>query len=163
MLKYLRIAVTALSVTVCVVLTVLWVRSYGHFDWLGGLILTPRGKEFQVNYGCLIESANGAVVVVYAGNLRASLMLVATSAGSSPALSSLRVTGDEDESASNGFRAKIYPTGMWRASSPHWFLALITGTAAAVPWIKWRFSLRTLLVAMALVAIVLGMVIYLAR
>ena len=158
--RYIRISVTALSLTACVLVVALWVRSYGQYDWLGGLILNPRGDEFQVKYGCLIESANGAVVVVYAGNLRASLMLLATSAGSSPALTNPRVTGDEGESAWNGFRAKIYPsTGMFRASSPHWFLALFAGTAAAAPWIKWRFSLRTLLIATTLVAVGLAIIV----
>ena len=32
MLKYLRIAVTALSLTGCVLLVALWVRSYSRFD-----------------------------------------------------------------------------------------------------------------------------------
>jgi hypothetical protein len=34
MLKYLRIAVTALSLTVCVLLIALWVRSYQPMDWI---------------------------------------------------------------------------------------------------------------------------------
>jgi hypothetical protein len=36
MLKYVRIAVTALSLTACVLLVALWVRSYWHFDYPEG-------------------------------------------------------------------------------------------------------------------------------
>ena len=37
-----------------------------------------------------------------------------------------------------------------------WFLVLFTGTLAAVPWIKWRFNLRTMLIGITIVALVLG-------
>jgi hypothetical protein len=46
---------------------------------------------------------------------------------------------------------------------PHWFPFVITATVAAAPWIRWRFSLRTLLIAMTLVAVVLGTLVWLSR
>jgi len=49
---------------------------------------------------------------------------------------------------------------------PHWFLIALSATFAAVPWIrqlKLRFSLRTLLVATTLIAVVLGLITYAAR
>jgi hypothetical protein len=47
---------------------------------------------------------------------------------------------------------------------PHWFLVLVTTAAAFTPWIlrKNRFSLRTLLIATTLVAVVLGLAIWAA-
>jgi hypothetical protein len=41
---------------------------------------------------------------------------------------------------------------------PHWFLVLLTGALAALPWIKrpYRFSFRTLLIAMTVLAVFLG-------
>jgi hypothetical protein len=39
---------------------------------------------------------------------------------------------------------------------PHWFTILLTATVAALPWFKWQFSLRTLLIATTLVAVALG-------
>jgi hypothetical protein len=42
---------------------------------------------------------------------------------------------------------------------PHWFLVFLFTTFAVLPWIrqlKWRYSLRTLLIATTLVAVVLG-------
>jgi hypothetical protein len=50
---------------------------------------------------------------------------------------------------------------------PHYFLMLVTGIAAALPWLvrrwRWRFSLRTLLIATTLVAVVLGLVVWASR
>jgi hypothetical protein len=42
------------------------------------------------------------------------------------------------------------------AQAPHWVLAAVTAIAASVPWMTRRFKLRTLLFAITLVAIALG-------
>jgi hypothetical protein len=50
--------------------------------------------------------------------------------------------------------------------APHWFFVLITTALAAFVWIrhlKWRFSLRTLLIAVTLLSIGLGTVVYLLK
>jgi hypothetical protein len=39
---------------------------------------------------------------------------------------------------------------------PHWFAAVFAAALAGAPWIRLRFSLRTLLVATTLVAVTLG-------
>jgi hypothetical protein len=46
---------------------------------------------------------------------------------------------------------------------PHWFLVLLSAAFATAPWIRWRFSLRTLLIATTLVAVVLGLIVWAAR
>jgi hypothetical protein len=46
---------------------------------------------------------------------------------------------------------------------PHWFAILIAGAVAVATWIRWRFSIRTLLIATTLVAVVLGAVVYAIR
>ena len=43
---------------------------------------------------------------------------------------------------------------------PHWVPLLLAATLAAASWIRWRFSLRTLLIGMTLVAVLLGAVIW---
>jgi hypothetical protein len=45
---------------------------------------------------------------------------------------------------------------------PYWFPVLILAAMAAFPWIRWskRFSLRTLLIAMTVVAALLGAVVW---
>jgi hypothetical protein len=43
---------------------------------------------------------------------------------------------------------------------PDWFLMLISIVFAAVPWLRWRFSVRSLLIAITLVAVVLGLIVW---
>ena len=46
--------------------------------------------------------------------------------------------------------------------TPHWLPALLSATLAVIPWvgsIPYRFSLRTLLIATTLVAVVLGLIV----
>ena len=40
--RYLRIAVTALCLTVCVLLVALWVRSYWRMDWASSWLTSNR-------------------------------------------------------------------------------------------------------------------------
>ena len=48
---------------------------------------------------------------------------------------------------------------------PHWFVAVLLATPATLPWVfcrfRPRFSLRALLIAMTLVAVVLGLIVLL--
>jgi hypothetical protein len=46
---------------------------------------------------------------------------------------------------------------------PHWHLVVISAALAVLPWMRWRFSLRTLLIATTLVAVVLGLIAYATR
>jgi hypothetical protein len=46
---------------------------------------------------------------------------------------------------------------------PYWFLTLLFAATAGLPWIRWRFTLRTLLIATTLVAVLLGLIAYSAR
>jgi hypothetical protein len=50
-------------------------------------------------------------------------------------------------------------------SVPIWLLAALAATIGAIPWIRWskRFTLRALLITMALVAVVSGLIICVAR
>ena len=50
-----------------------------------------------------------------------------------------------------------------RVTIPSWLLVLFSGILAAVPWFRWRFSLRTLLIATTLTAVVLGLVVWMVR
>jgi hypothetical protein len=46
---------------------------------------------------------------------------------------------------------------------PHWFVLCVAITLAAVPWIRWQYSMQTLLIVIALVAIVLGAMVIVGR
>jgi hypothetical protein len=39
---------------------------------------------------------------------------------------------------------------------PYWFLVGLCAVVAAAPWLRWRFSLRTLLIAITILALALG-------
>jgi hypothetical protein len=45
----------------------------------------------------------------------------------------------------------------------HWFAVCVVAAIGSLSWIRLRFSLRTLLIATTLVAIVLGLIVYAAR
>jgi hypothetical protein len=44
-----------------------------------------------------------------------------------------------------------------------WPILVIASTLATFPWIRWRFSLRTLLIATTLVAVALGLIVWASR
>jgi len=49
---------------------------------------------------------------------------------------------------------------------PQWHVAAVLALLSGLPWVdklKWRFSLRTLLIATTLVAVVLGLIVWLSR
>jgi hypothetical protein len=48
-------------------------------------------------------------------------------------------------------------------SIPYWLLVLTATSLTAAPWFRWRFSLKMLLVAMTMVAVVLGLLVYFGR
>jgi hypothetical protein len=65
-----------------------------------------------------------------------------------------------------GFSFRWESTSFWYVQIPYWFLAISFTVFAALPWarsIQWRFSLRTLLIATTLVAVVLGTIVYATR
>src|SRR3954454_25406500 len=161
--RKLRIAWSATCLVACGLLIVLWVRSYWRYDWSGGIIVAPTNGKLYGTSGCLFESANGVVAVVYVGNVWQSLSYL-SSLGSSSAEPNLRVIKDDDaESAYWGFRGKVSPNGVFRGSAPIWFFVVASDTFAALPWFRWRFALRTLLIATTLVAVALGLAVYVGK
>jgi hypothetical protein len=46
---------------------------------------------------------------------------------------------------------------------PYWLPVALTAALASAPWVRWRFSLRTLLIATSLLALLLGLVVYASR
>ena len=144
-MKYrkLRIAWSVAWGIAGLLLFALWVRSYW---WLDALVV-PRsaGRSLGVvsDYGTLA-----------AGDADSTFMGAAWPVG----FSSARTATNE----SGGFAFHSEPREQY-VRSPHWFVVLIAVALTANPWIPWRFSLRTLLIAMTVAAIGLGLVVYLSR
>ena len=143
MLKHLRIAVTALSLTACVLLIALWVRTYSSIEVI-------RGKA--AGYPYLMESSGGGArfVLYKVGKLSNTWSVESRE-------------NVKREGPTIGFDW-MFNTKRFMLGSPYWFLILSGIGMAMVPWLPWfrRFSLRTLLLAMTLVAVGMGAVIYLS-
>jgi hypothetical protein len=144
--RKLRIAVTVLSLAACLLLSALWVRSY----WVIESIINKRTASSETTF-----------------------IMIATDHGT---LSYSRVTLPTNKSFTDGWH---YERGRPEFTSKHrwsWiryknntliirfptlFPAVILYAVAAIPWLDWkrRFSLRTLLIATTLFAVVLGIVV----
>ena len=141
MLKYLRIAVTALSLTACVLLIALWVRSYWVQDVVWGWF--PFPGYLQINSSC--------------GDIK----LIAN-AEKQEAMWQYNSRAPEARGWHWFFKLEQHPRfGWWLdITIPHWSLLLALAGFTASLWVSWsrRFSLRTLLIATTLVAVALGVV-----
>jgi hypothetical protein len=139
-LKYLRIAVTALNLTACVLLFVLWLRSYTCHDGVWG--------RFSDAQGFHLSSHEGRVQLALMQNLGIVHWRI--------------VCGEPIDRVGppDYFPAFEFPRasfGLYFAV-PHWALVGCTTVTAAIVF-KRRFSVRTLLIATTLVAVALGIVI----
>jgi len=157
MLKSLRIAVTALSLTACVLLSVLWVRSYWWTDTVAGPLSETKRLVIGSVTGWLqfrLDDRKGEPVNMTRWRLKSD---------------SLQRLYDQIRALHKG--ARIQPIGETAHFGmngdtffmPYWFPVLVTCIMAAALGI-WRrcrlsFSLRTLLIATTLVAVVLGIVV----
>jgi hypothetical protein len=141
MLKYLRISVTALSLTVCVLLIALWMRSYRVNEVKA---FTVAGTRFHV------QSLLGRVVLGRASN---------SVTFRQPVTDSLREGANKRDNilGFSYYRARFGDLVSVRI--PIWFLATTFAALSILPWIPrrmWRFRLRTLLITVTLIATMLG-------
>jgi hypothetical protein len=152
MLKYLRITVTALSLTACVLLVALWVRSYYTID------------VFQYR----ISAQHVFGIGSHSGQCNASKFLSNVWPKTwgyfhHEVVSPLETDTDVAFDLSPVLIVQRWGPNNITIFSPHWLVASLFMVIAAVTGLRWRFSLRTLLIATTLVAVTLGVVIYLAR
>ena len=148
--RKLRIAFSATCLIACVLLIVLWVRSY-----------PPNGDQSSVR-GIFCYSSQGTIIT-----LKPNISWAANPDYSVNDLGNdmnLVVTIEPHDSPI-GFYAAWPSASEWVVQVPHWFLVLIFAALAAAPWIRWskRFTLRTLLIATTLIAVVLGAIAYAVR
>jgi hypothetical protein len=137
------------SAIACVLPIALWVRSYTKNDRITlGFVPGP---------GYIFDSINGELSVARSKTI-AGGMSQGWSAWTYPSDPSEypRAWHPYPSTEILGFRF-----GKFFVAMPHWFPAAAAVTVAAVPWLRWRFSLRTLLIATTLVAVVLGLAVWL--
>jgi hypothetical protein len=143
-LRCLRIAVTALGLTACVLLIVLWVRSRNRMDYLRGDIL----KHHRINAVSQPGQIIMADTVLPPGVRPLPLQVGGGSTANIPGLRSWQFNVITDPAAAPGVFVSV----------PHWFPVVVAAALAALPWLPGCFSLRTLLIATTLVAVGLGLI-----
>src|SRR5687768_11764356 len=137
--RYLRIAVTMLSLTACVLLIALWVRSNWYLDEFWIPLPYSRALGF-------ISVANCGSIGLQRREPDPSVYIIGYS------------STDDWQSEAGIFRgfSAVSESDVFYLNAPYWFLVMLF---AIVPWLPWRFSLRTLLIATTLVAVGLGVLI----
>ena len=122
-------------------------------------------SHYRVDLATYIHSNN---IVLHANSLWGRFMLVVTP------ISIIDAGGIQSYAINQSIRINELPNSFLGfcfyhgqnstiAVIPYWSAALLTGTLTAAPWIPRRFSLRTLLIATTLVAMVLGLIVILSR
>jgi hypothetical protein len=160
--RKLRIAFSAFFALLTALLVVLWVRSYfttDAFHW--------RNQNYS--FGCV--SAYGEVGIGTSDaqdwvwpphqNVFVQSSAMPNSWEPNPRHPYLSLVG---------FRLRNYLVAgpaavMFEFSFPYWFVVLLSPMFAVIPWICWstRFTLRTLLIAVTVFAVVMGFVIALSK
>jgi hypothetical protein len=145
-LRYLRITWTVFCGIACVLLCVLWVRSY--FIWDQGY------KRLSPHCALWVWSGIGHFHIGFK-NLSVASQYKMQHGGISKEA--------RDYVDSLPWYLKVTSVGGFGIVTTYWPPTLLFGALAASPWIqrKWRFSLRTLLIATTLVALVLGLIVWL--
>lgn len=133
----LRIAWTAVFGILCVLLVLLWVRSHlGGYEWAGYVL--PNRIVFLTTYP--------GEFVFY---------------------SYPPIKGNSDSSCGFTVRHLVYVTLIGgehiRIQLPSWIAVILSAFVGTVPWLRWRFSLRTLLIATTAIALLLGFIVWSIR
>jgi hypothetical protein len=150
MLRRVRIAVSIICAFACVALIALRIRSYDTNDIVSRVDSTGQLMT--------IGSDAGRIYVIHRTSFAA------------PVVSSLR--------QAHGWKLSTVPSRPTAATRksfewvsgalqeimfPDWFVLLSLISIGVVPWLKWRYSLRTMLIATTVAAIVLGAIVWLSR
>jgi hypothetical protein len=141
-LRYLRILWAVFGGLACVLLITFWIRSYWRADFCEGSIRSHWLK---------VESFGGQFVIKHYFFEAFGL-----------SFSSYPI----EEIVSKEFMTvrglPKFELGPSLLLLPYWFLVLSCAVGTAVPWYSYRFSLRTLLIATALVAVALVLIVVLS-
>lgn len=144
-----RIAVSVFFGLLTVVWSVLWAASYlGHASFMGRL---PNGSFSTQSY---LGSA-----VLYIGPSLLPWRFGYYHPEETPEIHTKYHTGAH-------FVFQLDMTSeVRRVRIPHWFAVIVCGILTVIPWLpsSSRFSLRSLLIATTLVAVVLGFIVYVLR
>jgi hypothetical protein len=145
--RRIRIAASVSFGVLTVAMCLLWVRSY--WGLLGSEVLVTPGFRYRV------ASVEGSAFLFRQGRFISGAEFMLDDPYSAPIAELTARTrlgvGCFSDVASSG------------VSVAYWLLVPLAIVAAVMPWAGWRFSLRTLLIATTLVAVVLGLAVWAGR
>ena len=155
----LRIAASAVCLLLCVVLCVLWVRSYWRYDY-------PEGHVGEMRFRLRAASGNMRLDLGWWGTSpkwewRSRIIEEGHSIGLNPGNSDRGI--NFETSFFNVSFSKL--TDRFFVWTPLWLPTSLAALLAAAPWIitSIQFSMRTLLIVTTLIAVLLGAVVIAAR
>ena len=156
LIRGLRFAVRAVCGILCLLLIVLWVHSYWYRDLAFG-----RHPVWGLTY---VVSRQGKIS--WYARISDPPRDSARWEVSSTLPEHAGTTGNDGVMPEGDFARSFMFVNLPSARAvvlPYWFLVAITLSLAAAPWIRWskRFSLRTLLIATTLIAVLLATAAYL--
>ena len=145
--RKLRIAWSVFWGVAAVLIIVLWVRSY----WCWDAVTYFNGSStfgFESQWGRMLPYSQSFP------SQNTQWMLLSDGIAKAP-----------PQGTHPPFRLVMYP-GYFSLCLPYWVLTTGATLLAGLPWahrLRWRFSLRSLLIATTLVAAVLGLIIWASR
>jgi hypothetical protein len=143
LIRRLRIAASVFFAVVAVALCMLWVRSY----WQSNILFRVDSNGMLTTFG----SNSGYAYLVRRDISRVPLLFKKPHGWKLDA-------GEAYSTATSGSAAWPELTRQkGTVTIPYWCLVAVLAGAAAIPVLPTRFSLRTLLIATTLVAVVLGL------
>jgi hypothetical protein len=146
----MRIAWSVAWGIICVVLIAMWVRSYGHADSLMRVSGDLTFYRLASDAGTFYFAA-----IVHKATPKVATPLV-TAGWEYQEFEPTRDTG--------GSKWLWYvAANEWHVGVPAWFTTFVVATLMLCPWLPWQYSLRTLLIAVTLVAVGLGWAVYSMR
>jgi hypothetical protein len=143
---------------VCLLLIALWVRSHWRFDCIYHLYKHGKSLTVASNAGIiLIPIRRGSIMYVNGVAARETDLFLYDHKG-------WKLRSHEVDPETFNVQWMPTPDKPW-VVIPYWFPVLLFSTLAAAPWIQRfrRFSLRAMLIAMTLVAAILGTIVIAAR
>jgi hypothetical protein len=155
-IRRVRFAASAICLLFCAAFVALWVRSYSHLDEWGQMLTDNRSVR--------VDSVDGLVNfnTFYLPGSQFDESVFVTYL--TPAIPEVERIWADPPNLPLGFAVSGSAIGQ-QVTVPHWFPALVFGALAAAFGIRapYRFSMRTLLIACTVVAVVLGAVVIAAR
>ena len=157
-LRYLRLAFSATCLIACVLLIVLWVRSYLWGDALD--YKKSRLASVYSNYGHIqiqwLNIDSGVMSTTSHGWKYRTIPVVQSWSFGWFSMKGTRMAGV----------AEVFAADVVVIRVPTCLLINPFAAIGLLPWIrkpKWRFSLRTLLISITLLAVVLGLIVWQVR